>query len=84
MLHTLQCSGQNTSPAVLNDLSTSPDHRFYEKWAPLTDPADTRSGIKGYVKASLNILMKGETMSLSSLPQTSSGANENIEKSVIF
>ncbi|KAG8007550.1 Fer-1-like protein 4, partial [Nibea albiflora] len=38
-----------------------PDHRFYQKWAPVTDPADTRSGIKGYVKASLSILMKGDS-----------------------
>ncbi|XP_042260412.1 fer-1-like protein 4 [Thunnus maccoyii] len=69
------------------DISTvynQPDHRFYQKWAPLTDPADTRSGIKGYVKASLSVIMKGDAMSMPSLqPPSSSGASEDIEKSVI-
>uniref|UniRef100_A0A3Q1JTB7 C2 domain-containing protein n=1 Tax=Anabas testudineus TaxID=64144 RepID=A0A3Q1JTB7_ANATE len=53
------------------DISTvynQPDHRFYQKWAPLTDPADTRSGIKGYVKASLSVLMKGDALGMPSLP----------------
>ncbi|XP_023143218.3 fer-1-like protein 4 isoform X3 [Amphiprion ocellaris] len=62
-----------------------PDHRFYQKWAPLTDPADTRSGIKGYVKASLNVLMKGDALSMPSLPPTSSsGASEDIEKNLLL
>lgn len=68
-----------------SDLSVPPDHRFYQKWAPLTDPADTRSGIKGYVKASLSVLMKGDAMSMASLlPTSTSGASEDIEKSVIM
>ncbi|XP_073325341.1 fer-1-like protein 4 [Pagrus major] len=70
------------------DLSTvynQPDHRFYQKWAPLTDPADTRSGIKGYVKASLSVLMKGEALSIPSLPpSSSSGASEDIEKNLLL
>ncbi|KAM7401688.1 hypothetical protein PAMP_016984 [Pampus punctatissimus] len=69
------------------DISTvynQPDHRFYQKWAPLTDPADTRSGIKGYVKASLNVLMKGDAPSMPSLPSSSSGASEDIEKNLML
>ncbi|XP_051271745.1 fer-1-like protein 4 [Dicentrarchus labrax] len=70
------------------DLSTvynQSDHRFYQKWAPLTDPADTRSGVKGYVKASLSILMKGDALSMPSLPpSSSSGANEDIEKNLLL
>ncbi|XP_038552062.1 fer-1-like protein 4 [Micropterus salmoides] len=62
-----------------------PDHRFYQKWAPLTDPADTRSGIKGYVKASLSVLVKGEALSMLSLPPSSStGASEDIEKNLLL
>uniref|UniRef100_A0A3B5ASK2 Fer-1-like protein 4 n=1 Tax=Stegastes partitus TaxID=144197 RepID=A0A3B5ASK2_9TELE len=62
-----------------------PDHRFYQKWAPLTDPADTRSGIKGYVKASLNVLMKGDALGMPSLPPaSSSGASEDIEKNLLL
>ncbi|KAM9860161.1 fer-1-like protein 4 [Aulostomus maculatus] len=69
------------------DISTvfsQPDHRFYQKWAPLTDPADTRSGIKGYVKASLSVLMKGDALSMPSLSPSSSGANEDIEKNLML
>uniref|UniRef100_A0A671YFG7 Fer-1 like family member 4 n=1 Tax=Sparus aurata TaxID=8175 RepID=A0A671YFG7_SPAAU len=69
------------------DISTvynQPDHRFYQKWAPLTDPADTRSGIKGYVKASLSVLMKGEALSISLPPSSSSGASEDIEKNLLL
>ncbi|KAF3856707.1 hypothetical protein F7725_017430 [Dissostichus mawsoni] len=70
------------------DISTvynQPDHRFYQKWAPLTDPADTRSGIKGYVKASLSVLMKGDALSMASLPApSSSSASDDIEKNLLL
>nr|XP_020466842.1 fer-1-like protein 4 [Monopterus albus] len=59
-----------------------PDHRFYQKWAPLTDPADTRSGIKGYIKATVSVLMKGDAMSMPSLPPSSS--SEDIEKNLML
>uniref|UniRef100_A0A8C2HLQ1 Fer-1 like family member 4 n=1 Tax=Cyprinus carpio TaxID=7962 RepID=A0A8C2HLQ1_CYPCA len=52
------------------DISTvyqQPDHRFYQKWAPLTDPKDTRSGIKGYVKCTVSVVMKGDPMGMVSL-----------------
>ncbi|XP_029006107.1 fer-1-like protein 4 [Betta splendens] len=70
------------------DISTvynQPDHRFYQKWAPLTDPADTRSGIKGYVKASLSVMMKGDALSMPSLAASSSaGASDDIEKNLLL
>ncbi|XP_056293793.1 fer-1-like protein 4 [Pseudoliparis swirei] len=70
------------------DISTvfnQPDHRFYQKWAPLTDPEDTRSGIKGYVKASLSVLMTGDPVIINSMPSTSlSGASEDIEKHLLL
>ncbi|XP_037303839.1 fer-1-like protein 4 [Pungitius pungitius] len=70
------------------DISTvynQPDHRFYQKWAPLSDPADTRSGIKGYVKASLSVLMKGDAVGMPSVPAaSSSGASEDIEKNLLL
>ncbi|KAM9758875.1 fer-1-like protein 4 [Menidia menidia] len=71
------------------DLSTvyiQPDHRFYQKWAPLTDPADTRSGVKGYVKASLSVLMKGDALLMPGLPaaSSSSGGSEDIEKNLLL
>ncbi|XP_056157898.1 fer-1-like protein 4 [Lampris incognitus] len=62
-----------------------PDHQFYQKWAPLSDPADTRAGVKGYVKATICILMKGDALSMPRLsPTSTSGANEDIEKNLLL
>lgn len=55
------------------------DHRFYQKWAPLTDPKDTRSGIKGYVKCTVSVVMKGDPMGMISLAPAGS-QNDDIEK----
>lgn len=55
------------------------DHRFYLKWAPLTDPKDTRSGIKGYVKCTVSVVMKGDPMGMVSLAPAGS-QNDDIEK----
>nr|XP_057911615.1 fer-1-like protein 4 isoform X1 [Doryrhamphus excisus] len=68
------------------DISTvfsQPDHRFYQKWAPLTDPADTRSGVKGYVKATVSVLVKGEALS-PSLPPATPTASEDVEKNLML
>ncbi|XP_066527462.1 fer-1-like protein 4 [Hoplias malabaricus] len=68
------------------DISTvyqQPDHRFYEKWAPLTDPKDTRSGIKGYVKCTLSVMMKGDSLAIASLPTVSS-QSDDIEKNLLL
>lgn len=71
----------STDAQISPMISVISDHRFYQKWAPLTDPADTRSGVKGYVKMSINVLMKGDSLSPPSLPPTStSGAQDHIEK----
>lgn len=67
---------------LTHHLFAAADHNFYQKWAPLTDPTDTRSGVKGYVRASLSVLMKGDALRMPSLPKgSSSGSNEDIEKS---
>ncbi|XP_057703030.1 fer-1-like protein 4 isoform X2 [Corythoichthys intestinalis] len=61
-----------------------PEHRFYQKWAPLTDPADTRSGAKGYVKATIGVLMKGEALNAPSLPPSTANTNEDIERNLML
>uniref|UniRef100_A0A3B3D8C6 Fer-1 like family member 4 n=1 Tax=Oryzias melastigma TaxID=30732 RepID=A0A3B3D8C6_ORYME len=67
------------------DLSAPPDHSFYQKWAPLTDPGDTRAGVKGYVKASLSVLMKGDALHIPSMhPGSSLGASDDIEKNLLL
>uniref|UniRef100_A0A8C2FAI3 Fer-1 like family member 4 n=1 Tax=Cyprinus carpio TaxID=7962 RepID=A0A8C2FAI3_CYPCA len=68
------------------DISTvyqQPDHRFYQKWAPLTDPKDTRSGIKGYVKCTVSVVMKGDPMGMVSLAPAGS-QNDDIEKNLLL
>uniref|UniRef100_A0A8C1SR92 Fer-1 like family member 4 n=1 Tax=Cyprinus carpio TaxID=7962 RepID=A0A8C1SR92_CYPCA len=59
------------------------DHRFYQKWAPLTDPKDTRSGIKGYVKCTVSVVMKGDPMGMVSLAPAGS-QNDDIEKNLLL
>uniref|UniRef100_A0A8C1STA8 Fer-1 like family member 4 n=1 Tax=Cyprinus carpio TaxID=7962 RepID=A0A8C1STA8_CYPCA len=58
-------------------------HRFYQKWAPLTDPKDTRSGIKGYVKCTVSVVMKGDPMGMVSLAPAGS-QNDDIEKNLLL
>lgn len=54
------------------------DHRFYQKWAVIHDPKDTRAGVKGFVKCNISVIARGDVMS--SLPTTSTSQNEDIEK----
>uniref|UniRef100_W5MHL5 Fer-1 like family member 4 n=1 Tax=Lepisosteus oculatus TaxID=7918 RepID=W5MHL5_LEPOC len=68
------------------DISTvynQPDHRFYQKWAPITDPKDTRTGIKGYVKCTISVVAKGDSMGIPSIP-TAGSQNEDIEKNLLL
>ncbi|XP_053551406.1 fer-1-like protein 4 [Bombina bombina] len=59
-----------------------PDHRFLQKWAVITDPKDTRAGIKGFVKCNLSVLSRGDPMTAP--PSTTSGQNEDIEKNLLL
>ncbi|XP_039590653.1 fer-1-like protein 4 [Polypterus senegalus] len=68
------------------DISTvynQPEHRFYQKWAPITDPKDTRSGIKGYVKCTVSIVARGDPIGIASLPMVGS-QNDDIEKNLML
>ncbi|KAI1891064.1 hypothetical protein AGOR_G00160050 [Albula goreensis] len=68
------------------DISTvysQPDHRFYQKWAPLMDPKDTRTGVKGFVKCTLSVVMKGDSMGMPSIPPVGS-QNDDIEKNLLL
>uniref|UniRef100_A0A670IJH9 C2 domain-containing protein n=1 Tax=Podarcis muralis TaxID=64176 RepID=A0A670IJH9_PODMU len=67
------------------DLATiynQPDHRFYQKWAVIHDPKDTRAGVKGFVKCNISVIARGDVMS--SLPTTSTSQNEDIEKNLLL
>ncbi|XP_078395891.1 fer-1-like protein 6, partial [Cetorhinus maximus] len=59
-----------------------PGHQFCNKWAPLTDPSDIKTGVKGYLKCDISVIGKGDNMQP---PQkTSEGAEEEIEKNLLI
>nr|XP_055228325.1 fer-1-like protein 4-like isoform X1 [Gorilla gorilla gorilla] len=37
-----------------------PDGQFYQRWAPLHDPRDTRAGTKGFIKVTLSVRVRGD------------------------
>ncbi|XP_067109609.1 fer-1-like protein 6 [Osmerus mordax] len=58
-----------------------PGHQFTNKWAVLTDPADIRTGVKGYLKCDIAVTGKGDAMQPS---QKLSDAEENIDKNLLL
>nr|XP_045013191.1 fer-1-like protein 4 [Jaculus jaculus] len=59
-----------------------PDGHFYQKWAPLHDPRDTRAGTKGFVKVTLCVRSRGDLPP--PLPPPSPGSNSDIEKNLLL
>uniref|UniRef100_A0A669R3E2 C2 domain-containing protein n=1 Tax=Phasianus colchicus TaxID=9054 RepID=A0A669R3E2_PHACC len=59
-----------------------PDHRFFQKWAVISDPTDTRAGVKGFVKCNISVTARGDTVG--SLPTSSSSRVEDIEKNLLL
>ncbi|XP_040837053.1 fer-1-like protein 4 [Ochotona curzoniae] len=59
-----------------------PDGHFYQKWAPLHDPQDTRAGIKGFVKVTLSVRARGDLPP--SLPPPGPGHSADIEKNLLL
>uniref|UniRef100_A0A8C2UG31 Fer-1-like protein 4 n=1 Tax=Coturnix japonica TaxID=93934 RepID=A0A8C2UG31_COTJA len=59
-----------------------PDHRFFQKWAVISDPTDTRAGVKGFVKCSISVTARGDTVG--SLPTSSSSRVEDIERNLLL
>uniref|UniRef100_A0A670XR08 C2 domain-containing protein n=1 Tax=Pseudonaja textilis TaxID=8673 RepID=A0A670XR08_PSETE len=66
----------------LETVYNQPDHRFYQKWAVINDPKDTRAGIKGFVKCNISVMARGDVMG--SFPASSSSQNEDIEKNLLL
>ncbi|XP_042320398.1 fer-1-like protein 6 [Sceloporus undulatus] len=65
----------------LGTVYNQPGHQFCDKWALLTDPADIRTGAKGYLKCDISVAGKGETIQAS---QKASDAEEQIEKNLLI
>uniref|UniRef100_U3JIL2 Fer-1 like family member 6 n=1 Tax=Ficedula albicollis TaxID=59894 RepID=U3JIL2_FICAL len=66
------------------DLGTvyiQPGHQFCDKWALLTDPADIRTGAKGYLKCDLSVTGKGDAIQAT---QKTADTEEQIEKNLLI
>ncbi|XP_071428720.1 fer-1-like protein 4 isoform X1 [Pithys albifrons albifrons] len=61
---------------------SQPDHRFFQKWAVISDPTDTRAGVKGFVKCSISISARGDVVGF--LPTSSSSRDEDIERNLLL
>ncbi|XP_072101066.1 fer-1-like protein 4 isoform X1 [Mobula birostris] len=59
-----------------------PDHGFYQKWAILTDPKDTKSGIKGFVKCTITVFGKGDSQG--GIPGGIAKPDEDVEKNLLL
>uniref|UniRef100_A0A8C9FHX0 C2 domain-containing protein n=1 Tax=Pavo cristatus TaxID=9049 RepID=A0A8C9FHX0_PAVCR len=57
-------------------------HRFFQKWAVISDPTDTRAGVKGFVKCNISVTARGDTVG--SLPTSSSSRVEDIERNLLL
>ncbi|KAK2528996.1 fer-1-like protein 4 [Columba livia] len=58
------------------------DHRFFQKWAVISDPTDTRAGVKGFVKCNISVTARGDIVG--SLPTSSSSRDEDIERNLLL
>ncbi|NXP81229.1 FR1L4 protein, partial [Ramphastos sulfuratus] len=61
---------------------SQPDHRFFQKWAVINDPTDTRAGVKGFVKCNISVTARGDAVG--SLPTSSSSRDEDIERNLLL
>ncbi|NXW23724.1 FR1L4 protein, partial [Circaetus pectoralis] len=61
---------------------SQPDHRFFQKWAVISDPMDTRAGVKGFVKCNISVTARGDVVG--SLPTSSSSRAEDIERNLLL
>ncbi|NXN66305.1 FR1L4 protein, partial [Himantopus himantopus] len=61
---------------------SQPDHRFLQKWAVISDPTDTRAGVKGFVKCNISVTARGDVVG--SLPTSSSSRAEDIERNLLL
>ncbi|KAM8966810.1 fer-1-like protein 6 [Pelodytes ibericus] len=65
----------------LGTVYNEPGHQFSDKWAVLTDPADIRTGVKGYLKCDISVAGKGDSVQSS---QKVTDAEEQVEKNLLI
>ncbi|XP_010163729.1 fer-1-like protein 6, partial [Antrostomus carolinensis] len=65
----------------LGTVYSQPGHQFCDKWALLTDPADIRTGAKGYLKCDISVTGKGDAIQAT---QKTADNEEQIEKNLLI
>ncbi|XP_070604365.1 fer-1-like protein 6 isoform X2 [Erythrolamprus reginae] len=65
----------------LGTVYNEPGHQFCDKWAVLTNPADIKTGVKGYLKCDISVMGKGDAIQAT---QKGSDAEEKIEKNLLI
>ncbi|XP_072773289.1 fer-1-like protein 4 [Taeniopygia guttata] len=65
-----------------NSASSFSDHRFFQKWAVISDPMDTQAGVKGFVKCSISVSARGDIVGF--LPTYSRNQDEDIKKNLLL
>ncbi|XP_071311537.1 fer-1-like protein 4 [Agelaius tricolor] len=61
---------------------SQPDHRFFQKWAVISDPMDTQAGVKGFVKCNISVSARGDSVGF--LPTYSRNQDEDIERNLLL
>ncbi|NWV74049.1 FR1L4 protein, partial [Dasyornis broadbenti] len=61
---------------------SQPDHRFFHKWAVISDPTDTQAGLKGFVKCNISVSARGDVVGFH--PTYSRNQNEDIERNLLL
>ncbi|NWW15204.1 FR1L4 protein, partial [Falcunculus frontatus] len=61
---------------------SQPDHRFFHKWAVISDPTDTQAGVKGFVKCNISVSARGDIVGF--LPTYSRNQDEDIERNLLL
>ncbi|XP_038015241.1 fer-1-like protein 4 isoform X4 [Motacilla alba alba] len=61
---------------------SQPDHRFFQKWAVISDPMDTRAGVKGFVKCNISVSARRDIVGF--LHTYSRNQDEDIERNLLL
>ncbi|NXS87500.1 FR1L4 protein, partial [Erpornis zantholeuca] len=61
---------------------SQPDHRFFQKWAVISDPTDTQAGVKGFVKCNISVSARGDIVGFP--PTYSRNQDEDIERNLLL
>ncbi|NXL23997.1 FR1L4 protein, partial [Setophaga kirtlandii] len=63
---------------------SQPDHRFFQKWAVISDPMDTQAGVKGFVKCNISVSARGDIVGFLPTYSRNQDQDEDIERNLLL